>query len=182
MSNMKKMFSVGVSLFNVQNLNNDELKKHIHERYKIPAKHENFDSDILNNLKNAFLTEGQNYAKELFGSEKNVNLKINKIWGNTHIDQSIGVPHNHRSSLISAVYYLTKGKLTFLNPYQLLLSHVHKKDIVKYNDLNCDLWTCDMKEGDMVIFNSGLQHYAHYDGKDKHERMSIACDMVKTYD
>jgi len=79
MSNMKKMFSVGVSLFNVQNLNNDELKKHIHERYKIPAKHENFDSDILNNLKNAFLTEGQNYAKELFGSEKNVNLKINKI-------------------------------------------------------------------------------------------------------
>ena len=92
------------------------------------------------------------------------------------------MPHNHRSSLISAVYYLTKGKLTFLNPYQLLLSHVHKKDIVKYNDLNCDLWTCDMKEGDMVIFNSGLQHYAHYDGKDKHERMSIACDMVKTYD
>ena len=69
MSNMKKMFSVGVSLFNVQNLNNDELKTHIHERYKI-RKHENFDSDILNNLKNAFLTEGQNYAKELFGSRK----------------------------------------------------------------------------------------------------------------
>ena len=35
MSNMKKMFSVGVSLFNVQNLNNDELKTHIHERYKM---------------------------------------------------------------------------------------------------------------------------------------------------
>lgn len=176
------MFSVGVSLFNVQNLNNEQLKTHIHDRYKIPAKHENFDSDILNDLKSAFLIEGQNHVKELLGTENDVSLKIDKIWGNTHVDQSIGVPHNHRSSLISAVYYLTKGKLTFLNPYQLLLSHIYKEDIVKYNEFNCDVLTCDMVEGDMVIFNSGLQHYAHYDGKDKHERMSIACDMVMKND
>ncbi len=182
MNKIKRMFSVGVSLFNIQNLNNDELKTHILKKYKIPAKHENFDSDILNDLKGAFLTEGQNYVKELFGTEKDINLKIDKIWGNTHVDQSIGVPHNHRSSLISAVYYLTKGKLTFLNPYQLLLSHVHKEDIVSYNELNCDIWTCDMVEGDMVIFNSALQHYAHFDGNEKHERMSIACDMVKIND
>ena len=50
----------------------------------------------------------------------------------------------------------------FLN-YQLLLSHVYKEDIVNYNELNCDIWTCDMVEGDMVIFNSALQHYAHYE-------------------
>ena len=36
-----------------------------------------------------------------------------------------------------------------------------------------------MVEGDMVIFNSALQHYAHFDGDEKHERMSIACDMIK---
>ena len=68
MNKIKRMFSVGVSLFNIQNLNNDELKTHILKKYKIPAKHENFDSDILNDLKGAFLTEGQNYVKELFGT------------------------------------------------------------------------------------------------------------------
>ena len=176
---MKKIFCVGVSVFNVKNLNNEQLKKHVKERYMPTKKIENFDDVVLNNLKEAFLSEGQNYVKKLFGTDKNVKLKIDKIWGNTHVDHSIGIPHNHRSSLISAVYYLTKGKLSFLNPYQLLLSHVYKEDIVSYNELNCDIWTCDMVEGDMVIFNSGLQHYAHYDGQEKHERMSIACDMVK---
>ena len=176
---MKKMFSVGVSLFNVQGLNNEQLKKHVKENYNTPVKTENFDDVILNDLKDAFLTEGENYIKEVFGTDKNVELKIDRIWGNTHIDQSIGVPHNHRSSLISAVYYLTDGKLSFLNPYQLLLSHVHKEDIENYNEFNSDLQTCDMVEGSMVIFNSGLQHYAHFDGENKYERLSIACDMVK---
>ena len=32
---------------------------------------------------------------------------------------------------------------------------------------------------DMVIFNSALQHYAHIDGNEKYERVSIACDMIK---
>lgn len=182
MSHVKRMFSVGVSLFNVQNLNNKQLKNHVHERYSIPIKYENFDDDILNDLKMCFLNEGQKYIKEVLGTEKDIILKIDKIWGNTHLDEAIGVPHNHRASLISAVYYLTKGKLTFLNPYQLLLSHIYKEDIEKYNELNCDTWTCDMVEGDMVIFNSGLQHYAHYDGQDKHERISIACDMIMKND
>jgi len=179
---MKKLFSVGVSVFNVQNLNNEQLKKHVKERYMPTKKIENFDDVILNNLKKAFLTEGQNYIKELFGTDKNIKLKINKIWGNTHIDQSIAIPHNHRSSLISAVYYLTKGKLTFLNPNQLLLSHVNDKDIENFNEFNSDLQTFHMVEGSMVIFISGLQHYAHLDSDDKHERMSIACDMVKETD
>jgi len=176
---MKKMFSVGISLFNVQGLNNEQLKNHVKENYNVPIKTENFDDVILHDLKDAFLTEGQNYIKEVFGTDKNVELKIDKIWGNTHIDKSIGIPHNHRSSLISAVYYLTDGKLTFLNPYQLLLSHIHNEDIENYNEFNSDLQTCDMKEGSMVIFNSGLQHYAHFDGENKHERLSIACDMIK---
>ena len=179
MSKIKRMFSVGVSLFNVKGINNEQLKKHIKERFNQNNKPENFDDVILNDLKGAFLIEGENYIKEVFGTDKNVKLKVDKIWGNTHVDQSIGVPHNHRSSLISAVYYLTDGQLSFLNPYQLLLSHVHKDDIENFNEFNCDLQTCHMEEGTMVIFNSGLQHYAHFDGENKHERMSIACDMIK---
>ena len=179
MSKIKRMFSVGVSLFNVKGINNEQLKKHIKERFNQNKKTENFDDVILNDLKGAFLIEGENYIKEVFGTDKNVKLKVDKIWGNTHVDQSIGVPHNHRSSLISAVYYLTKGKLTFLNPYQLLLSHITWEDIKSYNELNCDTWTCDMIPGDMVIFNSALQHYAHIDGNEKYERVSIACDMIK---
>ena len=173
------MFGVGITRLNVKNLNNEKLKKYTKSNYTFPDKNKNFDSDVLNDLKNVFLSEGQNYVKELLGTNKDLKLKINKIWGNIHIDQSIGIPHNHRFSLISAVYYLTKGQITFLNPYQLLLAHVYEKDIENYNTYNSDIWTCDMAEGEMVIFNSALQHYAHYDGKDKPERMSIACDMVK---
>ena len=179
---MKKIFCVGVSVFNVKNLNNEQLKKHVKERYMPTKKIENFDDEVLNNLKKAFLSEGQNYVKKLFGTDKNVKLKIDKIWGNTHIDKSIAIPHNHRSSLISAVYYLTKGKLTFLNPNQLLLSHVNYKDVESFNEFNSDLQTFDMVEGSMIIFNSGLQHYAHFNSDDSYERVSIACDMVKESD
>tara|TARA_R100001509_G_C4777393_1_gene185156 strand:- start:47 stop:595 length:549 start_codon:yes stop_codon:yes gene_type:complete len=172
-------FGVSMNRVTVKNLNNEQLKKYTKSKYNFPDKEKNFDSEILNDLKNIFLNEGKEYAKELFGTEKNINLKIDKIWGNTYLDQTIGIPHNHRSSLISAVYYLTRGQITFLNPYQLLLAHLYKKDIENHNLFNSDIWTYDMAEGDMVIFNSALQHFAHYDGKNQPERMTIACDMVK---
>jgi|TARA_B110000483_G_C18192484_1_gene541545 hypothetical protein len=181
MNNLKNMFSVGVSLFNVQNLNNAHLKNHCIEKYS-NNKQKNFDDKILIDLKSAFLNEGVNHVKQILGTNKDIQLKIHKIWGNTHLDESISVPHTHRESIISAVYYLTKGKLTFLNPYQSALAHIYNKDIENYNEFNSDIWTCDMVEGDMVMFNSHLQHYAHYDGQDKHERMSIACDMIMIND
>ena len=44
------------------------------------------------------------------------------------------VPHTHKSSLLSAVYYLTPGKLSFLNPFNVTLAHVNQNDIEEYNE------------------------------------------------
>ena len=179
MSNLKNMFSVGASIFKVLGLNEEEIKYFCKKRYtndKIKNKMTNFDDESLNQLKKVFLNEGANHVKQLLGTDKQIKLKIDKIWGNVNFTESITVPHNHRVSLISAVFYLTKGKLVFLNPYTTALAHVYKDDIEKYNEHNSDIWTCEMEPGDMIIFNSHMYHYA-CDEKNDNERISIACDM-----
>jgi len=175
MSNLKNMFSVGVSIFKVNGLNNNSLITHCKERYS-NHKTKNFDNEILYQLKEVFLNEGVNHVKQLLGTDKQIKLKIDNIWGNVNLDESISVPHIHRTSLISSVYYLTKGKLVFLNPYTAALSHIYRNDIEKYNEHNSDIWTCEMEAGDMIIFNSHMYHYA-YNDRSNDDRISIACDM-----
>lgn len=176
MVKIENVFSIGISVFNVQNLNDNELLKHCKEKYN-NIKYKNFDGEILKQLKIVFLNEGENYIKKILGTDKSINLKIDKIWGNVYLDESISVPHNHRMSLVSAVYYLTEGNLAFLNPYQATLAHVCNQDIDKYNQYNSDIFYFDMIPGDMIIFNSHLQHYAFDKNKKNTDRISIACDM-----
>jgi len=171
---MKNLFSIGVEKCTVENLNNDELIEHCKKNYHPVTKWINFDKPVLNKLKYAFLYQGKEVIKQLYGTKKEHILQIDRIWGNLNIDESIMVPHTHKSSLLSAVYYLTPGKLSFLNPFHVTLAHVNQNDIEEYNEYNSDHRFIEMKKGDMVIFNSQIYHFA---ALTKEDRISIACDM-----
>ena len=170
---MKNLFSIGFEKYSIDNLNNDELVKHCQDTYTPTNKTTNFDNEVLNLLKSIFLSQGQSMVKELLGTDKEHILQIDRIWGNVDTDESIIVPHTHKTSLLSGVYYLTPGKLTFLNPYQVL-SHIKDKEVEKYNEYNSDHRFIDMNKGDMVIFNSSIYHFA---AMTKENRITIACDM-----
>jgi uncharacterized protein (TIGR02466 family) len=171
---LKNIFSVGVAKFNVDNLNNNELIEHCKNTYNPTHKWLNFDNTILNPLKSLFLSQGQVVLKELLGTTETHILQIDRIWGNMNVDESIMIPHTHKSSLLSAVYYLTPGKLTFLNPFHVTLAHVNQNHIVEYNEYNSDHRFIEMQKGDMIIFNSQIYHFA---AVTRDERISIACDM-----
>jgi len=177
MTNLKSLFSIGTCISNIKNINNIELKELCIEKCKNieNGKYDFSNEKEIDMIKSIFLKEGQNYLKQILSTSKYINLKIDKIWGNVNIDKSIGNPHNHRSSLLSLVYYLTKGTLVFQNPYLPSLAHIHQKDIYSYNQYNSDVWQLNMIPGDLVVFNSQLQHYAIENNNDN--RISIACDM-----
>ena len=112
--------------------------------------------------------------QEMLGTTETHILQIDRIWGNVNVDESIMVPHTHKSSLLSGVYYLTPGKLSFLNPFHVTLAHVNQNYIVDYNEYNSDHRFIEMQQGDMIIFNSQIYHFA---ALTRDERISIACDM-----
>ena len=177
MNNLKSLFSIGVCISNIKNINNNELIELCHAKCKNieNGKYDFSNEKEIDVIKSMFLKEGYNYLKQVLGTSKFINLTIDKIWGNVNVDRAIGNPHNHRSSLLSLVYYLTKGKIVFQNPYLPSLSQIHQKDIDIYNQYNCDVWELNMIPGDLVVFNSQLLHYAIQTSND--DRITIACDM-----
>ena len=174
---IRNLFSIGVVKFNVENLNNNELIEHCKTSYHPTHKWLNFDNSKIQELKNVFTSQGELYLKELLGTNVNHKLQIDRIWGNVNLDESIMIPHTHKSSLLSGVYYLTKGKLSFLNPFHITLAHINQNDIVEYNEYNSDHRFIEMEKGDMIIFNSQIYHFAALTNE---ERISIACDMSMT--
>ena len=180
MTNLKSLFSVGICVSNIKNINNDELKKICIDKCKNTeySKNDISNEKEIDTIKNIFLKEGQNHLKQILGTNKFINLEIDKIWGNINIDKTISNPHNHRSSLLSSVYYLTNGILVFQNPYLATLAHIHQNDIDSYNQYNSDVWFLKMIPGDLVTFNSQLQHYVVQNNDDNmNSRISIACNM-----
>ena len=170
---MLNLFSIGVEKYNIE-LNNDELIAHCKENYTPGDKWLNFDKPVLDELKSTFLQQGKEFLKQLYGTEKEPILKIDRIWGNAKIDEEILMPHTHKTSLLSSVYYLTPGKLSFLNPFHVTLAHVDQDDVEVYNEYNSDRGFIEMDKSDMVIFNSQIYHFAAFTNN---ERISIACDM-----
>ena len=170
---MKNLFSIGIEKYSIE-LNNDALITHCKENYHPGDKWINFDNSVLDKLKYAFLQQGKEVVKQLCGTEKEHPLKIDRIWGNLNMDYEIITPHTHKESLLSSVYYLTPGKLAFLNPFHVTLAHVNRNDIEVHNEYNSDHCSIEMNPNDMVIFSSQIYHFADFTND---ERISIACDM-----
>lgn len=174
---IENLFSIGICVFKTSELDNQSIINYCEGFNFKRDKEVGFDNEVLNDLKSKFLEAGQVYLQNVLGSNQTQNIKINRLWGNYGLDDSIAIPHTHKTSLMSAVYYCTPGIITFTNPARTELVHLDESKIVNYNEYNSDYRRYNLEPGNLIIFNSQTYHYAHPTNNKDGIRVSIACDM-----
>jgi uncharacterized protein (TIGR02466 family) len=104
-------------------------------------------------------------------------VKISEAWCSVNNPAGITTPHNHKESFLSAVYYphANNEELWFLNPIPQMLGLFNLEHVEEYNEYNSDYWTKIVNTGDLLIFNSMLQHFIRPSEK---QRMSFAVNSV----
>ncbi len=180
MSLIQNIFSIGITTIKLDNIDNDLLINYAKNKFKSDVKNTNYKSDDieLKELTPSVLYWSNKVFEQILGYPKD--LYIKRVWGNVNVDRTIGAPHKHRDSILSAVYYpkCEDGQLVFMNPQEhpKLLSIPHNKDrlIKKYNEYNSELYELNVFTGMLVIFNANLNHYVLSSTK---ERISIAMDL-----
>jgi len=117
------------------------------------------------------------------GFSPKTRLKIDRVWSNINNNTNIDVPHCHRTSFFSAVYYpkatytIGYGCLNIMTPVSGSAIKIDPDNISDWNSFNSDLHVEYPTTGKLIIFPSWLFHYVSPNtGND--ERISIAFDTV----
>ena len=179
----EKIFSIGISQFHIsQNrLDNETLCKQIEYfsanpyNKKIDKRDMGLDNPYLTEL-NKFIIEQAQIILNGMTSDTNVRVFLQRVWGNYNLNDNISVPHTHRDSFLSAVYYpkSTDGRIQFYSPFtDAMLSHV---PVIanKYHEFNSSQHTVYPKTGWLILFPANLLHIVL---PSKEERHSIVYDI-----
>lgn len=172
---MIDIFSISISIFELRNINNDEIVKYAKAktiRHYNKETQDILSNDIFKDL-NIIVEQRMNeYYSSIYN--KKYRIKLQKSWANVSDDDKITIPHTHCGSILSAVYYpyAEEGEIIFLNPsvitdYQPLNDHI---DI--HNKYSSEYFVFPARTGHLVIFPSILQHMVRC--KTDGDRISIA--------
>ena len=120
------------------------------------------DKKILNNqnLKNikSFIEHKINFfVQSIIKPKHNFNCYITESWLNFNKKGDSHQKHSHANSFLSGVFYVNvagQDSITFLSPTKNLLT-VEK---FEENELNSDYARIKIKQGDLIIFYSHLDH------------------------
>jgi uncharacterized protein (TIGR02466 family) len=178
MTNIKNIFSAGISIHVLNEINNKDIIKYAEKNNNFKIK-----KDIKNILKNKVFEKlnsvVKNKMQDYFANiySKKYNIKLDSGWTNVDNEEFISIPHVHTEGFLSAVYYplSTDGKLVFLNPMVALLSKQSSNIIENYNEFNSEYYQIDVKTNYLIIFNSMLQHHIMYS---KQKRISVAYNGI----
>jgi uncharacterized protein (TIGR02466 family) len=173
---MQNIFSIPISILKLKEQNNSSLVNYSKSNYDSEKKELNIKDKELKQLNKIVLKECEKFASNYLIN--NLKLKIDRVWANVNIDKLIEVPHAHRNSFISAVYYpLAKNtQLIIQSPFTIShLAHIDPDLISSFNEYNSDSFCIPVETGMLVIFNSMLVHHVL---PTNNERVSIAYDLV----
>ena len=172
------IFSVGISMFELKNINNREIAKYAKAKSEKNQAKEN--KDILSNiifksLNEVVLKKMNEYYSSIYNG--NYKIKIHEAWSNKGDDKYITIPHSHNNSIISAVYYphSTEGEIVFLNPGIALTNNQKMSMIDTHNKYTSEHYCFPARTGHLIIFNSMLQHMVRCKTD---ERISIAYNGI----
>ena len=205
MRSTTNMYSVNLSLFKLTNIDNDMLVNHAfdikndselavkkpifsraeEEAQKLTGFSESWQSTNvklheLNKFKSFYsIVEDKinQVYRATYSNSKKHKVKISEAWCSVNNPVGITIPHNHKESFLSAVYYphADNEELWFLNPIPQMLWSINLEHVEEYNEYNSDYWTKIVNTGDLLIFNSMLQHFIRPSEK---QRMSFAVNSV----
>ena len=172
----ERIFSIGITVAQLNNIENnllcEQIKNHNNGREEL-KRDLNLNNAELLHLNNVVLTQSQ---KILDGLAEGLKVKLKRVWGNHNFNSDICIPHTHRDSFLSAVYYpkSTDGRIQFYSPFtDAILSHV---PVVadKYHEFNSSQHTVYPKTGWLILFPANLLHVVL---PSKEERHSIVYDI-----
>lgn len=171
------IFSVGLTSVFIEGIDNDSLVKHSKEK----SGQNPLDPKLLslNKLNDVVLLECQKILDGIIGNAdvKDIRVFIKRLWSNNGLNTSITIPHTHRDSFLSAVYYpkAENGLIHFYSPFtDMFLSHVPIGLTKKFNQYNSGFYSCEAKTGFLYIFPSMLTHYVP---QTPGERISVVYDI-----
>ena len=175
----RRIFSIGISTFELSNIDNDYLCNHV---YDITKKEEgvlykrelDIKTKCIEKLNNIVIEESQKILDDM---TTNASVYIKRVWGNHNLNDDISKPHSHRDSFLSVVYYpkSTDGKIHFYNSWSDgLLAHVPIEALKNLNEFSSSYFELNVKTGWLILFPGSLCHFVT---KSKDDRYSIAYDI-----
>ena len=123
-----------------------------------------FMLDQKNTVQQKFALKVQEYIVrvfQLYGWKiKDVNIRIQHMWAIINKKNDFNVVHTHPNCYLSAAYYVRAskncGRFTVESPN--IARRYAYPSIEKQNELNVDVVSLDIEEGDLLIFPSYLPH------------------------
>ena len=176
----RNIFSISITTLQLTNLDNtllcEEIKNLQNRENKDLKRFMDLNNPCLNLLNGMILEQSKNILENnLQNTSAEVYLK--RVWGNHNFNSDICIPHTHRHSFLSAVYYpkATDAKIHFYSPWtDALLSQVPTDEPKEFNEYNSSYYELYVKTGMLVIFPAHLPHFVPVSTDD---RYSIAYDI-----
>lgn len=179
------LFSIPVSLYSLQEVNQDEINKVLHNlNYKDMEKNHSLISESLNilneykelNKLKKFIDKSiLDYSENIIGSDK-CKLKLTTSWATKTQKGQSSKEHKHSNNIYSAVYYNesieNNGSIRFYKSNILSSFELKPKNFTVYNSTT---WDLAPKEKTLIIFPSYLKHSIMVNNTNK-TRYSIACN------
>jgi uncharacterized protein (TIGR02466 family) len=168
MSNIIPIFPIPIKvckkyIFNKEELNlllnKENINKNIGNNFSSNNKRI-LDNNILQNLKNFFIAEIENYAYQTLQIKQDIFFHITQSWTNFNEKNTYHHKHNHSNSIFSAVCFLDgpeKFKINFLNQYSIFSNLNLNYD--SYNNYNSDSFWIECEKHSTIIFPSNLEHF-----------------------
>ena len=127
-----------------------------------------------------FLCEtAMDYIKTLGYKASIYEAEVSNIWINEMVSGGVHKKHSHYGNHLSGCYYIEMPKNSAGITLYSFLERFDKMEIEieNHTNFNSSVWTCPVKNGDLLMWESYLKHEvspSKFDGK----RQSIAFDIV----
>ena len=180
MSFSKSIFSIGITVLQINHLDNETLCKEVEYFCRNPNYNKMYNRDM--GLNNPYLKELNEIVEEQSQIILNgmtsypLRVSLQEVWGNHNLNVCITTPHSHRNSFLSAVYYpqSTDAILQFHSPFtDALLSHI-PPIADNYHEFNSVFYDIYPKTGWLILFPASLVHNVL---PSKEERHSIVYNI-----
>ena len=181
----ERIFSIGISKFKLKGLDNETLCEQVRHystnpENKIHGQRDmKVDNPYLTSLTDVVMAESQKITDSILA---NPSIKLTcfakRVWGNHNYNCDICIPHVHRDSFLSAVYYpkaSEDSRLHFQSPFtDALLAQIPILASETYDEFNSAYHQINAETGMLVIFPANLLHFVP---PTKGERYSIVYDI-----
>lgn len=183
----ERIFSIGISQFKLKGIDNEFLCERIRYYCTNPDSRQYGHRDMGTNnpiLEVLNKTVLEQSSKIIDGIVANPDIKIfptiKRVWGNHNLNSDICIPHRHRDSFLSAVYYPknTDGVIHFHSPWSdAINAHIPIGVSKQYHEFNSSYYEITPETGTLLLFPANLLHFVL---PTPGERYSIVYDIGVT--